>query len=144
MSQARIDELNKQRAALGKALQQNLITSEQFNAKAASTAAELLRLKEAQATTVAKTVLNNAEAADKAAEETLSTKVGDRAGGVINAAKEKAAADAADLAKKAAPGSGIQELADKAEGSVSKLTSNLTTKIGSSVEEDNPGARSHQ
>ena len=130
MSQARIDELNKQRAALGKALQQNLITSEQFNAKAASTAAELLRLKEAQATTVAKTVLNNAEAADKAAEETLSTKVGDRAGEVINDAKEKAAADAADSAKKAAPGSGIQELADKAEGSVSKLTSNLTTKLG--------------
>jgi hypothetical protein len=132
MSQARIDELNKQRAALGKALQQNLITSEQFNAKAASTAAELLRLKEAQATTVAKTVLNNAEAADKAAEETLSTKVGDRAGGVIDAAKEKAAA-AKDSLNKLIPTTDsnvIQGLSDTTQGSVSELTGNLTTKLG--------------
>ena len=134
MSQARIDELNKQRANLGKALQQGLITTDQFNAKAASTAAELLRLKEAQATTVAKTVLNNAQAASEAAEETLSSKVGPSAGNAIDAAKDKAK-EAADAAEKAvldkAPGiDGIQGLADTAEGKVKELTSNLTTKLG--------------
>jgi hypothetical protein len=128
MSQARIDELNKQRAALGKALQQNLITTDQFNAKAASTSAELLRLKEAQATTVAKTVLNNAQAADKAAEETLTNKVGERPGGFLNSLKEKAQSLTDSIPT--TDGNFISGLADTVQGSVSELTGNLTTKLG--------------
>ena len=128
MSQARIDELNKQRAALGKAMQQGLITPDQFKAKAASTAAELLRLKEAQATTVAKTVLNNAQAADEAAEETLTNKVGARPGGFLDSIKEQATSLTDSIPT--TDGNFIQGLSDTVQGSVSELTGNLTTQLG--------------
>lgn len=119
MSQARIDELNKQRAALGEALQKGLITKEQFNAKAASTAGELLRLKDQKATSVAKTVLNKAEDASKVAEAT--SKVKDAKAALEDKIPEVDLPEVPDL-----PLSGAL---DTATGSVKEITSSITSKL---------------
>lgn len=120
---SRIDELNKQRAALGKAFQEGLISKDQFLTQAASSSAELLRLKEAEATTVAKTVLSKAEVADQAAKATSAVK--DK----ISSAKDALKDPLESVTDKIPDDSPLTNLLDTATGNVKELTSNITSKL---------------